>query len=190
MEWTPQNLIALAAVGVALLSALSSAAVAVTATRRQQKGEAANRRRDAHLRFWQAANAALHLMQGRTASTGDALDAVDLDEVPELGATLRDARTIYYELEVVSPAIADPSLKVLTGLELAHLEVKNLEVARRQFSGGNRGFGGQIHTSRLAALGEVRNVAELLNDLQRHLARHDRSGKEPRPSWPWRRRKR
>lgn len=190
MEWTPQNLIALAGVLVALLSLLSGAAVSVTATRRQQRSDAVDRRRDVHLRYWQASNAALHLLQKRSATMASALEGTDIGEAPELTRSLDDARAVYYELEIISPAVAPPARQVLTGLELAHAEVKRLEDARRRFAGHEKGLGGQIHATRRNVAAETDSVATLMDELRHHMTHHDRTGTELAPTWSRTRRKR
>ena len=59
MTWTPENVIAAAATGVALVSVIVTAVVSVvtarTSVRLQQREAAVSRRRDVHLRFWRSA---------------------------------------------------------------------------------------------------------------------------------------
>lgn len=192
MTWTPENVIAAAATGVALVSVIVTAVVSVvtarTSVRLQQREAAVSRRRDVHLRFWRSANRALRLLQERHSSMGQPDVNQDEPEPDELDDVLGEARAAHVELEIVSPAIADRCSRILVALDLSRMEVQNLAEARRLTAAGARGI---LSRPWRAARSELDTARRGLNDVQRLMAAYEERGRLPtwRPRLArWRRR--
>ncbi|WP_251153810.1 hypothetical protein [Cellulosimicrobium sp. Marseille-Q4280] len=180
MTWTPENVIATAAVGVALVAALLSGVVALTAVRLQQRGDAANRRRDVHLRFWRAANTSLRLLQEREASMQQSNQGKDLPEPAELDPAMQETRATLIEMEIVSPRLVTGGSRVLTALDLARADVQELAVVRaRMASRSGRPAGGDFKRAMDAARSDLDAARHGLNDLQVLMSKYDAVGRLP-----------
>ncbi|MFI2567494.1 hypothetical protein ACH473_03420 [Cellulosimicrobium funkei] len=187
MTWTPDNVIAAAAVGVAFLAILVSGIVSLSVARLQQRGEAANRRRDVHLRFWRAANTSLRLLQEREASMHQSNIGKDQPEADELDFAMRETRSTLIELEIVSPRLVTGGSRVLTALDLARADVQELAAVRVRVATRSAGpTGGDLKRAMDAAQSDLDAARRGLNDLQVLMSRHHASGRLPR----WRRRAR
>ena len=183
VQWTPENVISLASVGVSAITATTAAVVAVTTSRRQLRGEAAGRRRDAHLRFWQAANTALRLLQERAASMRQPDLSRDLPPTDELDEALRASRATFIELEIVSPTVAGASTPVLAALELAHMELDALAAARSRIASGAPA-GAEVGRRMSSSSSDLDAARRALNGLQRMLSAHEARGRLPKRNRP------
>lgn len=179
MEWTPSDIISAVTACIALVSVVVTGSVAVTSVRRQQRVEAANRRRDAHLRFWQSANAALRMLQEREASMRQSDRGKDLPEPDGLTETLSDARGTLLEIEIVSPSIVAECSKAVAALTLARGDVHALAELRRHHGTGSSS-GADLRNAMFAARDDLDAARVTLNSLLEALRVHEARGRVPR----------
>lgn len=168
MVWEPSDVIAAAAI-------LSSAGIAVATLRWQRATAAADRRREVHLRMWQAANHALRTQQAWFSSMQQPRVDRDGSETEEIGAALRELTEAHVEMEIVSPRLAKECVPLLTALELSRLDLRTLAGIRREMTTG-ASTGGEFGRARVTAHSDLEAARVALNRVQRIMRRSERTG--------------
>ncbi|GEL48057.1 hypothetical protein CHO01_31730 [Cellulomonas hominis] len=167
---------------IAAIAIVASAAVAITTVRMQQRAVMTGRRRESHLRAWQAANHALRTQQARLAALQQPGLDPDRSEDAEIAVTMDAYRDACVELEIVSPRIAEGCLKALSALELSREDLRELAGVRHEMLSEGP-TGGALKRSLTVARSDLDAARTDINAVQRMMHRYEPA--EKRRPWRW-----